>query len=94
MDPNNTFAQAAPTPSAPPPPIEVKVRTMKSDLAAMARSGGALPTFESVKVNARETPAGAIGATGGKNTTVAVAVVIAGIIALALIAYVAYIALR
>lgn len=36
--------------SAPPPPPEVKMRTMRSDLAAMAKSGGGVPRFESVKV--------------------------------------------
>jgi hypothetical protein len=36
--------------SAPPPPPEVKVRTMQADLATMAKSGGGLPRFENVKV--------------------------------------------
>ena len=35
---------------APPPPQEVKVRTMASDLASMAQSGGGLPQFENVKI--------------------------------------------
>ncbi len=39
-----------PATSAPPPPPEVKVRTMKSDLALMAKSGGGLPRFETVRV--------------------------------------------
>ncbi|MDR3582308.1 MAG: hypothetical protein P4L67_03480 [Candidatus Pacebacteria bacterium] len=34
----------------PPPPAEVKVRTMQSDLESMARSGGGLPQFQSVSV--------------------------------------------
>jgi len=33
-----------------PPPTEVKIRTMKSDVAALAASGGGLPRFQSVKV--------------------------------------------
>lgn len=37
--------------TAPPPPPEVKVRTMKSDLASMAKSGGGLPQFQNVKVS-------------------------------------------
>jgi hypothetical protein len=41
--PNNSL-------TAPPPPSSVKVRTMKSDLASMAKSGGGMPTFENVKV--------------------------------------------
>ena len=36
---------------APPPPAEVKVRTMRSDLASMAKSGGGIPRFENVKVS-------------------------------------------
>ena len=35
---------------APPPPQEVKVRTMASDLASMAASGGGLPQFQNVKI--------------------------------------------
>ena len=38
-------------PSAPPPPPEVKVRTMRSDLESMAASGGGLPRFENVPVS-------------------------------------------
>jgi hypothetical protein len=37
-------------PGAPPPPPEVKVRTMKSDLESMARSGGGAPIFQNVAV--------------------------------------------
>ena len=41
---------------APPPPQEVKVRTMKSDLESMAKSGGSsLPVFRSVAME-RTTP--------------------------------------
>jgi hypothetical protein len=64
MDPflNKRFAQGSPfTPStpvsAPPPPSEVKVRTMRSDLASMAKSGGGLPRFENVKVAGLSTSA-------------------------------------
>lgn len=35
--------------SVPPPPPEVKVRTMRSDLESMAKGGGSLPHFETVK---------------------------------------------
>ena len=34
----------------PPPPAEVKVRTMASDLESMAKSGGGLPQFQNVSV--------------------------------------------
>lgn len=39
----------AAAPGVPPPPSEVKVRTMKSDLEEMAKSGGGLPQFHTVK---------------------------------------------
>ncbi len=35
--------------SVPPPPPEVKIRTMRSDLESMAKGGGSLPHFETVK---------------------------------------------
>jgi hypothetical protein len=38
-------------PTAPPPPQEVKVRTLKSDLASIAASGGGLPRYENVKIS-------------------------------------------
>ena len=34
----------------PPPPAEVKVRTMQSDLESMAKSGGGSPQFQNVSV--------------------------------------------
>ncbi len=37
-------------PSAPPPPQEVKVRTLKSDLASIAASGGGLPRYQNVRI--------------------------------------------
>jgi hypothetical protein len=36
--------------TAPPPPSELKIRTMKSDLASMRASGGGAPKFQSVAV--------------------------------------------
>jgi hypothetical protein len=37
-------------PTAPPPPAEVKVRTLRSDLASIAASGGGLPHYANVKI--------------------------------------------
>lgn len=34
-----------------PPPTEVKIRTMRSDVASMHESGGGLPKFQNVKVS-------------------------------------------
>jgi len=36
-------------PNIPPPPPEVKIRTMKSDLESMAQSGGGAPQFKTVR---------------------------------------------
>jgi hypothetical protein len=48
-------------PGVPPPPAEVKVRTMRSDIASMTASGGGLPQFQDVTVAGlameREAPA-------------------------------------
>ena len=47
--------------ACPPPPAEVKVRTMRSDIASMTASGGGLPQFQNVTVAGlameREAPA-------------------------------------
>lgn len=37
-------------PGVPPPPAEVKVRTMRSDIESMKQSGGGLPQFQNVTV--------------------------------------------
>ena len=42
-------------PSAPPPPQEVKVRTLRSDLASIAASGGGLPRYQNVKIAEAQT---------------------------------------
>jgi len=36
--------------TAPPPPVEVKIRTMRSDLASMSKTGGGAAQFENVVV--------------------------------------------
>ena len=36
--------------TAPPPPSEVKIRTMRSDIASMMQSGGGAPSFRDVSV--------------------------------------------
>lgn len=86
---NNNFSQPAPT--APPPPAEVKVRTMHSDLASMAKSGGGVPHFENIKVEglnaAKDAPASQA---KQRSSAVLTLVVIVSLAALGLIAYVAY----
>jgi hypothetical protein len=39
------------TSAPPPPPAEVKIRTMRSDIASMTRSGGGAPSFQNVAVS-------------------------------------------
>jgi hypothetical protein len=35
----------------PPPPLEVKIRTMRSDIDSMMKSGGGAPSFQNVPVS-------------------------------------------
>jgi nitrate reductase NapE component len=39
------------TSAPPPPPTEVKIRTMRSDIESMMRSGGGAPSFQNVAVS-------------------------------------------
>jgi hypothetical protein len=49
------------TPSVPPPPSEVKVRTMRSDIDGIAKAGGGLPQFKTVPVEGMGLPRSRIG---------------------------------
>ncbi len=68
-------------PSAPPPPQEVKVRTLKSDLASIAQSGGGLPRYQNVKI--AQTSAQKKKNLSGIVTTIAIIVLFAIIVAVA-----------
>jgi hypothetical protein len=68
-------------PTAPPPPQEVKVRTLKSDLASIAASGGGLPKYQNVKI--AQTPAQKAKNLTGLITTIAIIVLFAVIVAIA-----------
>lgn len=78
--------------SAPPPPQEVKIRTMRSDLASMAQSGGGLPQFQNVRIDAPVEP-GAGDRSGGapqgeRRIHIGIAItIIAIIVALAIVGY-------
>jgi cytoskeletal protein RodZ len=50
LQPNSSIS------TAPPPPSEVKVRTMRSDIESMAKSGGGLPSFANIKVSGLDAP--------------------------------------
>jgi len=76
-------------PTAPPPPSEVKVRTMRSDLASMAQSGGGLPKFQNVKISGLTLAQRTAVAQGGKNGKyILIAVVF--LIVLAVLGFVIY----
>jgi hypothetical protein len=67
-------------PTAPPPAEEVKVRTLKSDLASIAASGGGLPQYQNVPIatagEKKRTMAGLL-------TTIAIIVLFAIVVAIA-----------
>lgn len=67
-------------PTAPPPPQEVKVRTLKSDLASIAVSGGGLPRYKNVRIAAQQQKNE--GGSSGLLTTIAIIVLAAIIIAI------------
>jgi hypothetical protein len=89
---NNTFGTSAPT--APPPPSEVKVRTMQSDLAAMAKSGGGVPRFENVKVEGLSMEKAAIAemeaGAKGKNNAIIILAAVGVVIVLGVVGYFVY----
>lgn len=69
------------------------MRTMRSDIASMAQSGGGLPQFQSVKVDGlkgKETLGGSPVA-GKKNMLIIVLIVLVGVVALAVVGYFAYV---
>ena len=78
----NTDLASQVLPTAPPPPQEVKVRTLKSDLASIAQSGGGLPKYQNVKIAAasEKKPHAA----AGLMMTIAIIVLVLIILAIAL----------
>ncbi len=89
-NPSGTDLSASTLTGAPPPPQEVKVRTMASDLASMTASGGGMPRFENVKITSVQDAAAHQGA-GAKKTSFIVAVVCIAAVLLVLIGgYFAY----
>lgn len=68
-------------PSAPPPPKEVKVRTLKSDLASIAATGGGLPRY--TNMNIMRVEEGSSKSKASIITTVVIIVLFAIIVAIA-----------
>jgi hypothetical protein len=79
--------------TAPPPPSEVKIRTMKSDLAMLAASGGGMPRFENVKIKglsaAAETPTAAA-KTESKSNLLLIVLLVVTVAALAVVGWFVY----
>lgn len=79
--------------TAPPPPTEVKIRTMKSDIAMLAASGGGMPRFENVKVKGlsatAETPT-AVAKTESKSNLLLIILLVVAIAALAIVGWFLY----
>jgi hypothetical protein len=78
MDENlaESIANTGSLPSAPPPPPEVKIRTMRSDLESMAKSGGGMPHFQSVQVSGLAMERAAADANPQKKNQLLMAIVI------------------
>lgn len=79
--------------TAPPPPQEVKIRTMKSDLASVAESGGGLPQFQNVKIALGAQRSGD-GKNGQKGNLLAIIIAVVAVLVVAAVAYFGYQALQ
>jgi len=77
---------------APPPPTEVKIRTMKSDIAGLAASGGGMPHFENIKVSGLSLEKGidTPEAVHKNNAIIAILITIIAVAVLGTLAYFAY----
>lgn len=99
---NNSFSQSPffakrPMATAPPSPSEVKVRTMRTDLDAMAKSGGGLPRFQNMKVAGLSMERQAtldIAEAGGKSHVVMILGATCAVVVLGAVGYFAYQAFR
>jgi predicted RND superfamily exporter protein len=75
---------------APPPPQEVKVRTMASDLASMTASGGGLPQFQNVKIASASPAPQDAQATVRKSSLLVAILSIVGVVVVLIAGYFAY----
>lgn len=76
-------------PSVAPPP-EVRVRTLRTDLESMAKSGGALPQFQAVKAPRLPSALGATASGGEKNKLMTAIIALVAIALLGAVAFLAY----
>lgn len=92
---NNNPADTGSIPSEsfaniPAPTVEVKVRTMRSDLASLAASGGGLPRFDRVNVEGLSVSQSAAGVSGPKRNGSPIVVFLIVLLALAVVAVVGW----
>ena len=90
--------QSLSSPNVPPPPAEVKVRTMRSDIDGIAKSGGGSPQFKTVPVEGMDLAKSRVGdsasgdaTVGGQKNSFPWWIAIIGIIALAAILWFGYV---
>ena len=83
------------SPNIPPPPAEVKVRTMRSDIDGIAKSGGGSPQFKTVPVEgmklAKSQVGGEIPQGRSSGSPFPWWILIIGIVALGIVLYFAYV---
>jgi hypothetical protein len=77
--------------SATPAPTEVKIRTMRSDIAGLTASGGGLPKFENIKVSGLSLDAKTDAVAAAKSGAfMAVVITVVALIILGVIGYFGY----
>ncbi len=80
-------AQASSFGAVPPPPAEVKVRTMKSDYEALMKSGGASPSFRTVTVEGLSLAKSQTGPAAPKRMIERIPGLVWGILAIAIVVF-------
>lgn len=90
---SGNFQSADVLSGAPPPPTEVKVRTMHSDLESIAKTGGDLPKFQNIKVqglSSQKQEADVIARAKGRNNAWIILIIIAAVAILGFLGWLAY----
>jgi hypothetical protein len=83
--------------TAPPPPTEVKIRTMKSDIAMLAASGGGAPHFANVAVaglSAKKESSSGVARDESKSNLLLIVVLVVVFVALLIVGWFVYLRLK